>query len=241
VIPTASPSSRSVLDTARARLRSVLLKSEAGAHLGSEADMAQEIGVSLPTFRQVARVLEQEQLLEIKRGKQGGLYVRRPSLDIVVETASLFLYFEESTVRDLIVTSSILSAEAARSSASAPLDMRKEVFGEILEKSQSTDCQPIDDFKRDEWLMMECLARTCSNKAVSLFLHTTQHVSMMRYAEWSVIDEHKMAAHKALRSRVIDAILIGDGEVACLLRRRQLPLVLESIPEAKLNSKIVTR
>lgn len=241
MIPKTSFSSRSVLDNARARLRSILIRSEAGTHLGSESDMAREIGVSLPTFRQIARVLEQEQLLEIKRGKQGGLYVRRPSLDIVVETASLFLYFEESTVRDLIVTSSILSAEAARSSASAPADVKREVFQELLEKSQSTAPQSIDDFKRDEWLMMECLARTCSNKAVSLFLHTTQHVSMMRYADWAVIDEDKMAAHKALRSRVIDAIIFGDGEVAHILRRRQLPLILESIPEERLNSKIVTR
>lgn len=233
--------SRTILDGARLQLRAILLNSEPGTYLGSEVDVAQRIGVSLPTFRQAARIIEQEQLLTIKRGKHGGIYVRRPSLDIVVETASLFLYFEGSTVRDLIVTSNLLSSEAARYAAAAPQELKEEMFGPLLEKSKSDAPQGIEEFKQDEWLMMECLARSCSNKAMSLFLHTTQHVSMMRYADWALIDEQSMCDHRDLRRRVIEAIMLGDGEIACILNRRQLPRILGSISDAKLNSKIVTR
>lgn len=233
--------SRMILDGARLQLRSMLLNSEPGTYLGSEIDVAQRIGVSLPTFRQAARILEQEQLLNIKRGKHGGIYVRRPSLDIVVETASLFLYFEGSTVRDMIVTSSLLSSESARHAASAPDELKQEVFAAILEKSRSTAPQQIEEFKQDEWLMMECLARTCSNKVLSLFLHTTQYVSMMRHADWVLIDEQSMADHRDVRRRVIEAIMLGDGEIAYILNRRQLPRILGSISDERLNSKIETR
>jgi GntR family transcriptional regulator, transcriptional repressor for pyruvate dehydrogenase complex len=230
-----------VLERARGELRSVLLTSEAGTYLGSETDVARAIGVSLPTLRQIARVLEQEQLLEMRRGQQGGLYVRRPSLDIVVETASLFLYFENATIRDLIVTSSILSSEAARSSAAAPADLKRSLFGDLLERSLSSAPESIDDFKRDEWLMMDCLAKACSNKALSLFLHTTQHVSMMRHVEWLIIDETAVASRKKLRSRIIDAIIIGDGDVAYMLNSRHLLSVLESISPEKLDTKIIVK
>jgi GntR family transcriptional regulator, transcriptional repressor for pyruvate dehydrogenase complex len=233
--------SRSVLDRARDTLRSILLTRDVGTYLGSETDVARAIGVSLPTLRQIARVLEQEQLLEMRRGPQGGIYVRRPSLDIVVETASLFLYFENSTIRDLLVTSSILSSEAARFSAAAPLDLRQELFGDLLERSLSKVPQSIEDFRRDEWLMMESLAKACSNKALSLFLHTTQHISRIRLVEWLVIDESTLESHKQLRSRIIDAILIGDGDAAHMLNRRHLPLILEYISNSKLDTKVIVR
>jgi GntR family transcriptional regulator, transcriptional repressor for pyruvate dehydrogenase complex len=231
--------SRIVLERARLALRSLLFNNPPGAYLGSEPEIMGKLGISQPTFRQIARLLEQEQLLEIRRGNQGGLYVRRPNLSTVVETASLLLHFEEATVRDLLITSNILSSEAARYSAGAPAELKCELFGELLKRSRSATPQTIEDFKRDEWLMMDCLARASANKVLSLFLHTAQHVSMVRHAEEASLDEAGMSDRKQLRLRIIEAILTGDGDVAHLLSRRRLPLTLGSIPEAILLRKIV--
>lgn len=59
--------------------------------IGSEADLAAEIGVSLPTLRQAARMLEYEQLLKIKPGKGGGYFSRRPTIDTAIKSASQYL------------------------------------------------------------------------------------------------------------------------------------------------------
>ena len=61
------------------------------AYVGSEADIASEFGVSLPTLRQAARMLEYEELLTIKPGKGGGYFTRRPTIETAMKSASQFL------------------------------------------------------------------------------------------------------------------------------------------------------
>lgn len=72
-------------------LRERILDIEVGAYLGSESTIAETIGVSLPTLRQATRLLEYEQLLRVKPGKNGGYYTRRPDIDSAVRSAAQFL------------------------------------------------------------------------------------------------------------------------------------------------------
>jgi DNA-binding FadR family transcriptional regulator len=81
----------STADRVASILREHIVSVPAGEYLGSEGDLAKEIGVSLPTLRQSARMLEQEQLLTIKPGKGGGYFTRRPTIDTAIRSASQFL------------------------------------------------------------------------------------------------------------------------------------------------------
>lgn len=64
-------------------LRDEILQRDDGEWLGWEDDLVERLGVSRPTLRQAARLLEAEELLVVKRGTNGGLFARRPTTDTV--------------------------------------------------------------------------------------------------------------------------------------------------------------
>ena len=83
--------SSSTADRVAIILREHILIMEEEAYMGSEADLAAEVGVSLPSLRQAARMLEYEELLTIKPGKGGGYFTRRPTMETAMKSASQFL------------------------------------------------------------------------------------------------------------------------------------------------------
>lgn len=81
----------STADRAASLLRERILTAPEGDYLGSESAIAAQIGISLPTLRQAARLLEHEQLLVIKPGKGGGYFSRRPDISSAIKSASQYL------------------------------------------------------------------------------------------------------------------------------------------------------
>lgn len=88
-IPLVKPSSTA--DRVATVLRERILSMDEEIYLGSEAELAAKVGVSLPTLRQAARMLEYEELLTIKPGKGGGYFTRRPTIETAMKSASQFL------------------------------------------------------------------------------------------------------------------------------------------------------
>jgi GntR family transcriptional regulator, transcriptional repressor for pyruvate dehydrogenase complex len=88
--------------------------------LGSEDELIERLGVSRPTLRQAARILESEQLLSVRRGWNGGFFTRRPEASSVARMAGLFLRSQRATFGDVWRTLSIVGAEAARLAAGNP-------------------------------------------------------------------------------------------------------------------------
>lgn len=90
----------STADRVATILREQILSIEEDSYLGSESDLATEVGVSLPTLRQAARMLEYEELLIIKPGKGGGYFTRRPSIETAIRSVSQFLSPKDLTSND---------------------------------------------------------------------------------------------------------------------------------------------
>ena len=86
-------------------LRDRILGMAENAYMGSEADIAAEIGVSMPTLRQASRMLEYEELLVVKPGKGGGYFTRRPTIETAIKSASQYL-----SAKDLISNASFMDA-----------------------------------------------------------------------------------------------------------------------------------
>ena len=96
------------------QLREEILRADMpGEFLGSEEDLINRLSISRPTFRQVARLLELEQLLTIKRGPGGGFFSRRPSFQGIVHQATVCLVAHKATVAHLMSVGRQLICEAA--------------------------------------------------------------------------------------------------------------------------------
>jgi GntR family transcriptional repressor for pyruvate dehydrogenase complex len=78
-----------VADAVRARiLRGDLVP---GDRLPSEAALTAQYGVSRPTLREALRLLEAQELLEMRRGARGGGVVRAPGTGPALEAIRLWL------------------------------------------------------------------------------------------------------------------------------------------------------
>lgn len=86
---------------AAVQLRKRALAVEEGAFLGSEEELMEALGVSRPTFRQVARLLSHEQVLTIKRGVGGGFFARRPTLTTVSRAVAAYLESRHTSLQQV--------------------------------------------------------------------------------------------------------------------------------------------
>lgn len=106
------------MNTAATQLRSLILSKEEGEFLGDEREVIQILGVSRTTLRQIARLLEREGLLAVRRGAAGGYYARRPCPSSV--EAAVIDHLEVLDIRtdELTMIAAIVWIEATRQAAS---------------------------------------------------------------------------------------------------------------------------
>jgi GntR family transcriptional repressor for pyruvate dehydrogenase complex len=89
---------------ARARLRR-------GDRLPIEGDLARQLGISKPTLRQALRVLERSEVLSVRPGKGGGIFVASDLLPYDVVSANVGL--ETENVREILRGRRILETGVA--------------------------------------------------------------------------------------------------------------------------------
>jgi DNA-binding transcriptional regulator YhcF (GntR family) len=106
--------SKPAIEAAAAHLRSLALEHTDGEFIGSEETLLHRLGFSRSTVRQVARMLEQEGLLRVKRGIGGGYYASRPDARSIERVVSTYLEAIDFEPKDVTVIASALWIEVIR-------------------------------------------------------------------------------------------------------------------------------
>jgi GntR family transcriptional regulator, transcriptional repressor for pyruvate dehydrogenase complex len=109
--------SRPAIEAAAVKLRAIVRQSEDGALIGSEDMLLEKLGFSRSTVRQVARLLEREGILRVRRGLNGGYFSSRPDRASVARTVSAYLETLEMNAQDVTVIASVLWVEVLRKAA----------------------------------------------------------------------------------------------------------------------------
>ena len=90
---------------------------DAGDTFATEAELLRQFNVSRPTLREGIRILESQGIVEQRPGPGGGIVIRKPSLDMLAHSLSIFLRFNgvpfASVLRSREVIEPALAAEAA--------------------------------------------------------------------------------------------------------------------------------
>ncbi|HEY9266229.1 MAG TPA: GntR family transcriptional regulator [Mycobacterium sp.] len=96
-------------------LRRQILTGELAAdhRLPPEAELTVQLQISRDTLREALRILESQQLVEIKRGRGGGAVVRRPGLDAVARYVALLLQLRKTTLAHLEEVRTVVEPPAA--------------------------------------------------------------------------------------------------------------------------------
>ena len=81
--------------------------------LPPEAELTSRLQISRETLREALRILESQQLVEIRRGRGGGAVVRRPGLEAVARYVALLLQLRKTTLAHLEEVRSVVEPPAA--------------------------------------------------------------------------------------------------------------------------------
>jgi GntR family transcriptional repressor for pyruvate dehydrogenase complex len=111
-------SETSAMSAAATQLRAIISAKEDGALLGGEPEVQAMLGVSRTTLRQIARLLEREGLLTVRRGSRGGYYACRPSMSSIEAAVTAHLGVLDVHADELSTMASIIWMEVVRQAAS---------------------------------------------------------------------------------------------------------------------------
>jgi DNA-binding FadR family transcriptional regulator len=194
--------------------RDLILAAGDGAFIGSEADMIERIGISAPTLRQVARLLEHEELLVIKRGVGGGFFGRRPSPETVARSAALFLSVQNTPFQEVASAAQTINAELMRRAAQSSDEAGRAGLAEMLQQWRGWERLPDREaFIEAAERLMDQMALIAGNAPLALFLRVFRYISLShpqvlsRYQEFA---EDWRAMHLSLG----EAILARDADAA---------------------------
>ncbi len=216
-----SPSIPKAVRRASNRLRDEIMQADSpGTFLGSEEELIRRLEVSRPTFRQVARLLELEQLLTIRRGPGGGFFSRRPSFQGVVHQATVCLVAHKASVEDLMSVGRGLIVEAARQAAASPVPQLRQ---RLLAYVEATPDRPDSDtqfwIKTAKEFVVELLEVT-RNPALMMFIHITQSFAIYQINPRNWMNTDHIGQLRDLHRRLAQAVADGDPEYAEIIADR---------------------
>ena len=134
-----------------------------GDKLPNESVLAERLGISKPTLRQALRVLELSGLVEVRRGKSGGIFV----VTDLVPSVAIFtaVKLEEAAAIDVLRARRVLEravAQEAMRVATAPDLVELERTVELLERHLGE--RP--SVMRADAMFHRALVRSCQNETI---------------------------------------------------------------------------
>jgi len=213
-----------VTRTARA-LADLSMAARAGDPLGSEDELLARLGVSRPTLRQAAKMVESDRLIAVRRGAKGGFYATRPEAADVIRAPARYLRLNGATIADVHAVTSVIAettAAAAARSQNPALRDRLAAFREAIDANDT-----IGDIIRAESELARLLADLSGNPAARLFLEISHTFGRNEHQLRFYQSAEDRARARVLQQGVCDAILAGDSDIARLMMQRRSALIGE--------------
>ena len=175
-----------------------------GQSFATEAELLQQFDVSRPTLREGIRILEAQGVLEQRPGPGGGLVVRRPSLDMLAHSLSVYLRFNDVPFVAVLQAREVIEPALAAEAAERGTDEDFREMAESIERMKKQGNADQTVFIAENRVFHGIVARASGNKVLetfwgtmSLLAHGEHHG--MRYTFGN--RQHVVAAHQ----RILDA------------------------------------
>jgi GntR family transcriptional regulator, transcriptional repressor for pyruvate dehydrogenase complex len=233
-----------VAEFVAAELRSRIVTGELtdGDELPCEAEMIDEYGVSRPSLREALRILETERLVRIRRGKQGGCVVRRPTAASAAYHLGLTLRAENVTLEDLAVAR--LSIEPACVALAAQLPDREGIVSELtqlVDLSERSKTTGESDLAMQEFHFR--LVELCGNTTMAVLVGALEAVwsgQESRLVRTEGLPEDPKSRQRAISAhrRLVSAIADGDTERAIRETHKHLADMQQIMP-GRLGATVV--
>ncbi len=150
-----------------------------GDKLPPSRDLQRLLGTSQGTLREALRILEEKELIEVKPGRSGGIYVRAVTSNRIGDSLALMIRQKQISSEDLLVFRSTLEVSAASLAAieaeKKDIAQLKELMAQA-EKHLEKGVAGWDEYYRIEDLMHQTLVKMTQNPLFeSVLLTVYQH------------------------------------------------------------------
>ena len=117
-------------------LRSMILRGDLDGteRLPSEPDFALQLGVSRYHLREALRLLEQDGLIEVRSGRNGGIFLTVPKVEVLTRTFAGILARQDTTLADLFAARLVIEPAAAELAATSVTEDELKAIAQTLER-----------------------------------------------------------------------------------------------------------
>ncbi len=199
-------------------LRAMIVHGElATAHsLPPEPELAARLGVSRHHLREALRLLEQDGLVKVRPGRNGGVFLTVPGVEVLTRTFSLILARTGTPLRDLMAARLVIEPAAAAIAATEATEDEIAALEAIVEQQRTQE-------RYTEHLNTQfhvTLAAAAHNQTLLLMMRSIE--SLIRNIDVSVSNpELKEGSYRAHRA-IVRAVRARDPERVEDLVRRHL-------------------
>lgn len=200
-----------------------------GTSLPSEAELTRLYEVARPTLREALRLLESNQLLEVRRGSHLGWRVRLPDPSLTARHLTLLLELRGATLRDVYTARTLFEPPACRLAAERATPEGVDRLRRTLDAELDSGEQSV--FPVVAWRFHTELAELSGNATIAVLSAALQHISQghaarLVSARW---DQTMWRRAYQAHQRVVDLIAGGKGREAETFWRRHMELAGEHL------------
>lgn len=220
-------------------LTDMSLSADDGAYLGSENELITKLGVSRPTLRQAAKVVENDRLLSVRRGVNGGFYATRPDARHVIQGPALWLHLQSATLQQMNRASALIFPEAA---ADAARCQDPALIAELRSFREGIDKRMVGNETQRETVRAEVhlarlIARMSGDPVLMLFTDISYSFGLLeRDFQFYRASIERREVWLGIQKTYCDAILARDAEVTRLLAQRRGRVIARWIEEDLANA-----
>lgn len=207
-----------VARTARA-LSDLSMGHDEGSYLGSEDELLAKLGVSRPTLRQAAKIVESDRLISVRRGLRGGFYAERPNAADSIRSLARYLRLNGASLADVVQVTRPVSEEAGALAAvngNAEQRQRLRAFVAGIDGNEGRL-----DIVSAETELGRLIAEMSGNPAIQLITEISFAFGMEEQDLGFFASDNDRAEARRTQHAICDAILSGDPDIARLMIRRR--------------------
>jgi GntR family transcriptional repressor for pyruvate dehydrogenase complex len=204
--------------TARA-LVDMSLAATPGEYLGAENDLLQKFGISRPTLRQAAKMVERDRLISVRRGTNGGFFAERPDASDAIQSLTRFLRLRGANLGNVMQVTRPVLEEAAAAAAKLRTEADIEQLTEFV--AAIDGCEESRALIASEVKMAQLIARISGNPVIELVMEIGYSFGLSERDIGLYGDSDRRARTREMQRSLLNAIIDGDADIARLMMQRR--------------------
>jgi len=218
---------RQLVQEVAAKLRDTILECEPGTQIGSLNEVAQSLGVGIVTIQQVARILEHEGLLAVRRGPGGGYYGTRPDEAALERSMAAYMRVHGFGYREALEMTTLLDCDLIPAAARCDDQNFRAAINALL--SRIDICETRETRAMIELELRDLLFSAVKRPLMELMIRVTTQFYKAKSYPPVFSGEEDIAAWRAGRRRIFEAILSQDEELARFEAERYRKIVVSRL------------